>query len=222
MDCIRLYTLGDSNGALNPGWPEAMAAELSGLLAGRSVWLRNDSLPGRAIGFAKFGPESSALTIAAPSVAAATHAIGGLDLVAVCLGTNDVQNLWVQRGHTLSEIAANFERLLDLLSAGTPDAKLLVVTPPAMGWALYADAPDQPGKIGEEQVKRRGGAERLSELVEHMRRIACERQLPLADLHAAMLDRTDDCLGPDCVHLNSAGVEFAGRVAAAAAARVLA
>ena len=92
---LRVYTLGDSNGAAPQGWPVQLNRALSAALMPQDVAVYNDSKPSRAIGFQKLGSETNALLVAAESIRAAREEFGApIDECVVGLGTNDAQNRW--------------------------------------------------------------------------------------------------------------------------------
>ena len=206
MSTLRVYTLGDSNGAGPDGWPTHLAMELERRV-GRRVELVNDSLPGRAIGFQKFGPDSNALNVAEESVRAAARKLGGLDEVVVCLGTNDVQTMWAAEGKTAGDIAKNLDLLCRRIREGLGGARarVTICSPPPLGSVLDEDAAPAEGKVGDEQNKRRGGGGRLAMLTPLMQAVAAEHGARFVDLFGGLHDRRDQIVGEDGTHLTKQG-----------------
>jgi polygalacturonase/Tol biopolymer transport system component len=188
----NILTIGDSNAAIEHGW----AAQLQNLLPRANVI--NISQSGRTIGFDNNGNEKlNALKNIDQYFEQAQQILGDgkLDVLIICLGTNDAKKVFADRQ---KEVPVNFAELLDRAAAFVADGELfspsgkpIFVTPPPMGTKNMDEKYD-------------GGSKRLSKYVKQLTEIAIEKGFYAVDIYYS-LKKVFAGYAADGVHMDAEG-----------------
>ncbi|MDR2937228.1 MAG: GDSL-type esterase/lipase family protein [Rikenellaceae bacterium] len=192
-DGLRIFAIGDSNGANPGGWVDQLRAELP---YSRIV---NNSQGGRTIGFVNNGRvELNALANIGTYLSDGQKALDPgtrYDFIILCLGTNDTK---ADFANDQQVVPANFEKLLKTVLDSplvADGARVIVVSPPPMGIDNMAD-------------KYVGGNDRLGALVPQMEAVARKYGCPFVDIYHP-LQSVFRSYAEDGVHMTPAGQRIA-------------
>jgi lysophospholipase L1-like esterase len=188
---LNILTIGDSNGAIENGWPEQLRKLLPGSL------IINKSISGNTIGFDNLGKESlNTLKNIRAYLDDATKQLSGhgeLDYILICVGTNDTKQVFAGQQAAIPE---NMSKLISLikeyfLSRSIKLPGICIITPPPMD-----ENKIDKGKYG-------GGDERIQKNNGEFKKIAKKNHVDFLDTYKSLkegfaLKTTDG------VHLNGA------------------
>lgn len=187
---LKIWTIGDSNGAIRHGWP----TQLQVLLPNASIL--NNSESGRTIGFDNLGRASlNALANLGSYIAQAEAQIGSqpFDYVVLCLGTNDTKAVFKDQQ---AEVPQNFGKMLDQLLSSkvfeTGTTKLIVLPPPPM-------------RAENMEEKYAGSSARIARLVPRLKAEAKKRKVTFVNIHKPLNKGLFAQYAADGVHMAAPG-----------------
>ena len=187
---LKIWTIGDSNGAIRHGWP----TQLQALLPNASIL--NNSESGRTIGFDNLGRASlNALANLGSYIAQAEAQIGSqpFDYVVLCLGTNDTKAVFKDQQ---AEVPQNFGKMMDQLLASkvfaTGKTELIVLSPPPM-------------RAENMEEKYAGSSARIARLVPKLKKEAKKRKVTFVNIHKTLNKGLFAQYAADGVHMAAPG-----------------
>lgn len=188
VNARTILVLGDSNGAAENGWVKQLHALCP------ADTLINCSISGNTIGFDNLG--NTRLNTLKMLETYMNWVQTAPDAVYVLLGSNDCKAEFAGRER---EVSANYALLLDRLRARFPQARLVTITPPPMGYYSKMEA------------KYKGGQQRVEQLVVEIKQISAARQVTCIDIHTPM--KADyGKLTTDGVHLTTEGYQWMAKL----------
>lgn len=191
---LNILTIGDSNGAIENGWPEQLRKLLPGSL------IINKSISGNTIGFDNLGKESlNTLKNIKVYLDDATKQLPGhgeLDFILICVGTNDTKQVFAGQQPVVPE---NMSKLISLIkeyfsSRNLKLPSICIITPPPM----------DENKIDKE--KYGGGDERIQKNNKEFKKVAKKNHIDFLDTYK-QLKINFPSKTTDGVHLNAAAQE---------------
>ncbi|MCX6328859.1 MAG: GDSL-type esterase/lipase family protein [Bacteroidia bacterium] len=185
---LKIFTLGDSNGALPSGWVN----QLKKIRSNDTIF--NISISGNTIGFNNNGRTSlNTLSNIGSYMEKACSKLGRIDMIILMLGTNDCKAVFKD---SLSFVPENMRKLIQEIKLKSKLNKskpvIFIVSPPPFG----------PDEMLEEKYK--GGMERVTKLNEQLARIAREENVYFINT-CQILSPVFKNLTTDGVHLNADG-----------------
>jgi lysophospholipase L1-like esterase len=185
---LKIFTLGDSNGALPFGWVN----QLKNLRPNDTIF--NISISGNTIGFNNNGRSSlNTLSNIGSYMDKALTKLGKIDRIIIMLGTNDCKAVFKD---SLSLVPENMRKLIQEIKLKSKLNKsrpvIFIVSPPPFG----------SDEMLEEKYK--GGMERITKLNEQLARIAGEENVYFINTYQILFPVFKN-LTTDGVHLNSDG-----------------
>lgn len=183
---LNILTIGDSNGAVEGGWPEQLAKLLP------YSTIINTSISGNTIGFDNLDQEKlNSLKKVDDYFQTAVDSLDdqNLDFIILGLGTNDTKQVFA---HRQDEVVENMERLMHKIQSSFPNQhspEILILSPPPM----------DESKINKE--KYGGGDQRIRKNNKKFMKLAKKYGCTWVDIYALLKDDFSSST-TDGVHLN--------------------
>jgi len=203
---IDILVISDSNGVGESSWPALMGSILSQARGDHPVRILNESLAGRTLAIERgFAGSAASISIEHWIEDAINRSDGNLEIVLICLGTNDVQARFADGTFASESYLLSIRSLLERASAAAPESRLVVVTPPPI--CRGSDEPDSSsnGPQSYRDPRWRGAYVRMLLLTKVLREAAQILGIDLIEMSPpADLDPCE-MVGADGVHLNARG-----------------
>jgi lysophospholipase L1-like esterase len=185
---IKIFAIGDSNGALSQGW----ISQLKKIRPNDTIY--KISISGNTIGFNNSGNRNlNTLSNIGSYMEKAYSKLGEIDMIIIMLGTNDCKSVFKD---SLSIVPENMRKLIMGIKQNARLHKdkptIFIVSPPPFG---------QDEKLEE---KYKGGMGRVTLLNEQLLRIASEENVEFINT-CQILQPVFKYLSADGVHLNPEG-----------------